>query len=101
LLKKPLYRIVCHSRETGCVAKKLSRYPDRRSALLQAFELSQRIAIRSIRVDHLQVIYLAEKTGLTTYDASYLWLAHKIGGTLVTLDGTLKIAAAKIHVKAA
>jgi len=81
--------------------KKLSRYPERRTALLQAFELSQRIPIRSIGVDHLQVVYLAEKTELTTYDASYLWLAQKIGGTLVTLDRTLKIAAAKIHVKAA
>jgi len=40
-------------------------------------------------VDHLEVIDLAAQTGLTTYDACYLWLARKTDGELVTLDKRL------------
>jgi predicted nucleic acid-binding protein len=40
-------------------------------------------------VDHLEIIDLAAQAGLTTYDASYLWLARKTGGELVTLDKRL------------
>ena len=43
-------------------------------------------------IDHDHVLELAEATGLTAYDASYLWLARSLGGELVTLD--LKLAAA-------
>jgi predicted nucleic acid-binding protein len=35
---------------------------------------------------------LAETTGLTAYDAAYLWLARHLGAGLVTLD--CKLAAA-------
>ena len=80
--------------------KKLERYPDRRAELLEAFELSQRIPVRLIEVDLLQVVYLAEETGLTAYDASYLWLTRNIDGTLVTLDRMMKNAAVQVNVKA-
>jgi predicted nucleic acid-binding protein len=32
---------------------------------------------------------LAAATGLTAYDASYLWLARRLGADLVTLDKQL------------
>ncbi len=38
---------------------------------------------------------LATETGLTAYDASYLWLARQLGAELVTLDQQLARAAAK------
>jgi predicted nucleic acid-binding protein len=34
----------------------------------------------------LAVIELAEETDLTTYDASYIWLALETKGELITLD---------------
>jgi predicted nucleic acid-binding protein len=37
---------------------------------------------------------LAEATGLTAYDASYLWLARTLNAELVTLDR--KLAAASV-----
>jgi predicted nucleic acid-binding protein len=40
------------------------------------------------------VLELAESTGLTAYDASYLWLARELSAELVTLDGQLAKAAA-------
>lgn len=39
------------------------------------------------------VLTLAVATGLTPYDASYLWLARRLGLPLVTLDQTLARAA--------
>jgi predicted nucleic acid-binding protein len=37
---------------------------------------------------------LALSTGLTGYDASYLWLARELGAVLVTLDAKLQAASA-------
>ena len=42
----------------------------------------------------VQVLALASATGLTAYDASYLWLARRLGAPLVTLDAQLARAAA-------
>jgi len=47
------------------------------------------LAIEILSVDHLEIIDLAAHARLTTYDASYLWLARKTGGELVTLDKRL------------
>jgi predicted nucleic acid-binding protein len=48
---------------------------------------------RMMAADHAQVLTLAERAGLTTYDASYLWLARVPGAALVTLDPRLAKAA--------
>jgi predicted nucleic acid-binding protein len=40
-------------------------------------------------VTDLRVVALAAKTGLTAYDASYLWLSQRLGAPLVTLDRKL------------
>jgi predicted nucleic acid-binding protein len=76
-----------------CLSK-MRRYPDQRSALLAAFALRLRLAVVEIAVDHAEVVDLAAGTGLTAYDASYLWLARKLGAELVTLDRRLAQAAA-------
>ena len=75
--------------------KKIKAHPARKNLIMKAFEASERLAIEYIDVDHLQVIALAEETGLTTYDATYLWLARHTGGQLVTLDAKLRKAATK------
>jgi predicted nucleic acid-binding protein len=36
---------------------------------------------------------LDEETGLTAYDASYLWLSRTLGAELITLGRRLQVAA--------
>jgi predicted nucleic acid-binding protein len=41
-------------------------------------------------VEALQVLAIANASGLSFYDASYLWLADKLSAPLVTLDKRLQ-----------
>jgi predicted nucleic acid-binding protein len=72
--------------------KKIRRHPDLRAALMTAFDKFERMAIEVIAVDYDGVINLAERRGLTAYDASYLWLARVLDADLVTLDRSLAAA---------
>ncbi len=72
---------------------KIRRQPGERETLRAAFRLAQRLKIESVAVDHAATLDLADATGLTAYDASYLWLARSLGGELVTLDRKLAAAA--------
>lgn len=73
---------------------KSRRRPEDRPALLAAFRLRHRLGIDHVAVDHDDALELAVATGLTAYDASYLWLAQDLGAELVTLDRPLARAAA-------
>jgi predicted nucleic acid-binding protein len=73
--------------------KKMRRDPTSRRALLNAFEVFERMQIARIDVDHSAVIELANTAGLSSYHASYLWLAHWLDAELVTLDTQLEAAA--------
>lgn len=73
---------------------KIRRRPEQREALLQAFRLRAQLRVESVDVDYLGAVVLAETTGLTASDASYLWLAQELGAELVTLDRRLSAAAA-------
>jgi predicted nucleic acid-binding protein len=71
---------------------KIRRQPAQRDALRAALRLAQRLKVETVAVDQAATLDLAEATGLTAYDASYLWLAGSLGGELVTLDRTLAAA---------
>jgi predicted nucleic acid-binding protein len=60
--------------------------------LFAAFALLERFDIEFVDVDHREVVALADRSGLTAYDASYLWLARKLDAALVTLDAELAAA---------
>ncbi len=47
-------------------------------------------------VEAADVVMLAVATGLTSYDASYLWLAGTLGADLVTLDARIAEASARL-----
>jgi predicted nucleic acid-binding protein len=73
--------------------KKAAKHPGLVDQIREAFRMAERLIIEILAVDHLDVIDLAAQARLTPYDASYLWLARKTGGELVTLDKRLSKAA--------
>jgi predicted nucleic acid-binding protein len=73
---------------------KARRQPEQSAALKAAFKLRDRLAVEEIAVDHDLTLELATSTGLTAYDASYLWLVRQLGAELVTLDTQLAKAEA-------
>ena len=72
---------------------KCRRHPDQEPGLRRAFGLRGRLGVEEVAVDHEGAIELAVETGLTAYDASYLWLSRQLGAELVTLDRQLAAAA--------
>lgn len=90
LEKGPLYAPALLGFELANLCwKKIRRYPERRAALIQAFSLYARMRLQEVETDHQAVLELAEETGLTAYDASYLWLSRRLEAELVTLDRKL------------
>lgn len=73
--------------------KKMRQNPGERAVIFEQFLASFDLPIELQNVDFPQVVELANRYGLTTYDASYLWLARNLGAELVTLDGDLEEAA--------
>lgn len=65
---------------------KIRREPSQREALRAAYGMAHRLRVETVAVDHASILELAEATGLTAYDASYLWAARALGAELVTLD---------------
>ena len=72
--------------------KKVRLYPDLRVPLLAAYAMLPRMAIELVTVDQQDNLLLALETGLTVYDASYLWLAGNLKAELITLDKRLASA---------
>jgi predicted nucleic acid-binding protein len=70
------------------------RHPDQRDALIAAFGMLDRMEVGIVEVDQEKAIVLAERSGLSAYDASYLWLARATRPELITLDGRLEAASA-------
>jgi predicted nucleic acid-binding protein len=73
---------------------KIRRQPSQRDALRAAFRLAHRLRVETVAVDHAAIVDLADTTGLTAYDASYLWLTRALDAELVTLEQ--KLAAATV-----
>ena len=74
---------------TSVARKKALKYPQLRERISEALEIGLSLDINWTEVDHLEVLRLALETGLTTYDASYLYLARTPGIPLVTFDERL------------
>ena len=84
--------LLCFEMANVCWTKR-RQYPERSDALLQALLLLDGLPIATHEVDHPSVLIMAEQMSLTTYDASYLWLARQLQAELVTLDRQLARAA--------
>jgi predicted nucleic acid-binding protein len=73
--------------------KKMRSSPDRRAGILLQFAAWDQFGIELLDVDHHSLPELAEQFGLSSYDASYLWLTQQLDAELVTLDERLARAA--------
>jgi predicted nucleic acid-binding protein len=74
---------------------KCRRHPDQKLSLMAAFRLRDRLGVEEVAIDNGSVLDLACGTGLTAYDASYLWLARQLKAELGTLDRQLANAETK------
>jgi predicted nucleic acid-binding protein len=72
--------------------KKLKAYPQLRQQLDECYQIYCTSAVERVDVPVSSVIAIAEKYGLTIYDASYFWLAATLNLELVTLDKQLASA---------
>ncbi|MBM4034093.1 MAG: type II toxin-antitoxin system VapC family toxin [Planctomycetes bacterium] len=73
--------------------KKIRRQPEDAERFLAGFSYARHLGIQEREVDYLAVIALARRTGLSAYDASYLWLSRELGVELVSNDTQLNQAA--------
>lgn len=83
-----------HFEVANALLKKVRRHPGQRDALVAAFRLLARVEVGIVEIDGDEVLVLAERLGLSAYDASYLWLARETRSELVTLDRPLEAARA-------
>jgi predicted nucleic acid-binding protein len=83
--------LLWHEMANVCLTK-MRIHPSERERLLAALHMAARLDLHVVDVDHAAAIELAEATGLTAYDAAYLWLARHLGAPLVTLDRKLAAA---------
>jgi predicted nucleic acid-binding protein len=74
--------------------KKIRLAPGRRTQLLAGLADFTRMRIAIAATDPADATLLAERTSLSAYDASYLWLAWIMRAELVTLDRRLQRACA-------
>ena len=72
---------------------KCRRYPEQAAAILESFALLDQLPIDIEAPDWAALPALAQRHGLTAYDAAYLQLALRHGAVLVTLDARLMGAA--------
>jgi len=69
--------------------KRAKKQPVAARLFLEALDVLQEIGLRFRGIDQEAVVKLGLDTGLTAYDASYLWLSRALRMPLVTLDKRL------------
>jgi predicted nucleic acid-binding protein len=69
--------------------KKVRRRPAEAPRIAVALHAARALPIRRVAVPGFEAFALARQTGLTAYDAAYLWLSRAYDAELVTLDTAL------------
>lgn len=73
--------------------KKTRAHPEAAPLIQAALAAAVHLPIRRVPVPGVDLLRIARETGLTTYDAAYLWVAHVHDAELVTLDRELAAVA--------
>lgn len=74
---------------TSVARKKCLLDARQQGAIQQALATTLQIDILWVEPDHSAVLQLALETGLTTFDATYLYLSRSLAAPLVTFDQQL------------
>src|SRR3954463_15067941 len=69
--------------------KRAGRQPAASALFVEALEVLQGLGLRYRGINQEEVVRLGLTTGLSAYDASYLWLSRVLDMPLVTLDRKL------------
>jgi predicted nucleic acid-binding protein len=69
--------------------KKARKRPETAGQIAVGLGAALQLPLTRVAVPGLEILVLASETGLTAYDAAYLWLARSRDVELVTLDKTL------------
>lgn len=89
----PLFAPTLLSYELVSIArKKTMQQPEDAETIARALHLGLALDVTLIDPDHASVLQRALTTGLSTHDASYLELAHRLNIPLVTFDDRLAAA---------
>lgn len=84
--------------EIASVARqKATLYPGQRAGIFRALQMALALPINWVDVNHLLVLDLALKTGVTTNDAAYLHIARTLRAPLVTFDRNLLQASRQVE----
>ncbi len=75
---------------------KTRRNPQLADEIIAQFRILEHLLIELVAAPPSDVLDMARNSGLTAYDASYLWLSRTRGAELITLDRRLAAAAAVI-----
>jgi predicted nucleic acid-binding protein len=75
---------------TSLALKKARKRPNELPEILLSLQAALNLPVSRVAVPGADVFVLATRTGLTAYDASYLWLAQSRDAELVTLDAALE-----------
>ncbi|MGD8360296.1 MAG: type II toxin-antitoxin system VapC family toxin [Gemmatimonadota bacterium] len=70
--------------------RKAREEPGKERKLRKALGLLPGLGVQEVQVPPEGLVDVARSTGLTPYDAAYLWLARELGVELVTLDTRLE-----------
>jgi predicted nucleic acid-binding protein len=70
-------------------ARRCRQYPEQSADIFLSLKLLAGLEIGLTAVPAVEGAMLAEREGLSAYDASYLWLARNLNAELVTLDQKL------------
>ena len=73
----------------SAASRKITENPRLRETVVERLEAFLHTGIHRLDVDYLAVVEVVAATGLTLYDASYLYLARLMGLPLLTFDGEL------------
>ena len=89
-----LYEPTMLGYELASIARrKILSYPGQRDGLLLGLHAILSLDMHWLEPEHGQVIELALECGLSTYDASYLYLARTLALPLATYDRRMQVAA--------
>lgn len=69
--------------------RKMQTASEKKTDLLSALGLFHELGIQEVQIPPVDLIRVARATGLTSYDAAYLWLSQELDAELVTLDHNL------------